>query len=258
LRDAFRRWKVLVPVACLVALVAVEKLDLTRTDSIAAVACTRELLRARPAAAGIISQYRQTILAEAKGRALPPELLATIIYAHQQELTSFRSFTDCAGSAMGSDLSLGLAQIRISTAIGNDGLEYRTVSAATFKKYRSMLLDPARNIRFQAREMRRLLNRDNRLPGITAEELIHYPAGMALLLSEYRMGRQAARIGAARLSVEAFGDLGHMQEDEVYIFDRDAADVRQIQEGVRKYLDFIYCEKGIFNASVCEARRAGG
>jgi hypothetical protein len=26
---------------------------------------------------------------------------------------------------------------------------------------------------------------------------------------------------------------------------------------VRKYLDYIYCEKGIFNASVCEERQAG-
>jgi hypothetical protein len=244
-------------VVCLSALVAVEKLDLTRTDSIAAVACAGELFRARPEAAGIINQYRQTILEQATRHALPPELMATIIFAHQRGLTSFRRFTDCAGSAMGSDLSLGLAQIRISTAIGNDGIQYASVSAATFKKYRSGLLDPVRNIQYQAREMRRLLDRDIRFPGISSEELIHYPFGMALLMSEYRMGRQSARIGTARLSASAFWDLGHMQEDGVYIFGRDAADVALIQDNVRKYLDYIYCEKGIFNASVCEVRQAG-
>lgn len=155
---------------------------------------------------------------------------------------------------MGRDLSLGLAQIRISTAVSNDGLEYGTISPANFRKYRSALLDPLRNIRYLAGEVRLLLHRHNRFPGISSDELIHNPFAMALVMSEYRMGRQAAGNRAARLVVNALGDLEDLQKNAVYIFGRDASDVIQIQAGVRKYLDYVYCEKGIFNSAACEAR----
>jgi hypothetical protein len=250
-----RQWKVILPVVCLGLFVAAEKAGLVRTDSMATVACAGELLRARPEPEAIISRYRQAIGAEAARRDLPPEILATIIHSHQQQLTSFRSFTDCAGSAMGSDLSLGLGQIRISTAAGNDAVRDRELPIATFRKYRSMLLDPVQNIRFLGTEVRLLLDRPNRSPGISDSGLIHDPAAMVLLLSEYRMGRQAADKGTARIGASAMWDLGYMEKSDVYVFGRDVADAALIRTEVRKHLDHLYCDKGIFNSDVCERRR---
>jgi hypothetical protein len=250
-----RRWKVLLPVVCAGLFFAAEKARLVGTDSLTAVACASELLRPRPEPEAIISRHRDAIAAEAARRDLPPEILATIIHSHQQQLTSFRRFTDCAGSAMGSDLSLGLGQIRISTAAGNDGVRDPELPTATFRKYRAMLLDPVQNIRFLGAEVRLLLDRPNRSPGISDSDLVHDPAAMVLLLSEYRMGRQPADKRSARLGASAMWDLGYMEKKDVYVFGRDAADAALIRSEVRKHLDYLYCEKGIFNASVCEERR---
>lgn len=250
-----RRWKILVPVVCLAAFIAAEKLAFLGTDSISAIACTKELIRARPEPAAVIQRFREPISTEARRHDLPPELLAAIIYSHQAGLTSFRAFTDCAGSAMGSDLSLGLGQIRISTAAGNDGILSAALSARRFRQYRTILLDPLQNIGHLAREVRLLLDRGNRFPGIAAGELVHNAHAMALVLSEYRMGRQGAGSNTARIGASGLWDLGHMERGDVYIFGRDAPEVQRIQEGVRRYLDHAYCEKGIFKPEVCAARR---
>jgi hypothetical protein len=250
-----RRWKILIPLVALIIFIGAEKSKLIRTDSVSAVACATELFRSRPEPLAIIRRYRATLAAQASRQDLPPEILATIIYTHQRGLTSFRRFTDCAGSAIGGDLSLGLGQIRISTAAGNDGKRFATFSIGGFRQYRSELLDPVQNIRHLGREVRLLLDRNNRFPGIAAQELIHHPSALALLMSEYRMGRQAADSSAARLGSSGLRDLGYLEKNDVYIFGRSAADVLLIQGKVSAYLDNVYCEKDIFIPWVCERRR---
>jgi hypothetical protein len=248
-----RHWLISAPAICLILFVLAEKLAYLKTDSLIAVVCTRELFSAKPDALAIISQYRNIIATEAQRYDLPAELLAAIIYSHQSALTPFRKFTDCAGSALGYDLSLGLAQIRISNAATNDRVPFASLSPGAFKNYRSILLDPVQNIKYQAKELRLLLERDSRFPGITSEQLIRAPFIMALLMSEYRMGRQEADSGTSRLSANAFGDLKLLQENSVFIFGRDSADNLQIQNNVREYLDYIHCESGMFNTAACDA-----
>lgn len=246
------RWLIAIPAIAVIAFVWAEKSNLLKSDTITAVACTKELLQGKPDEVDVINQYRDAIFARARQYDLPPELLAAIIYGHQRDLTPFRKFTDCAGSALGVDLSLGLAQIKVSNATTNDKLEFAAISPGTFKKYRAILLDPTQNIAYQAKELRRLLERDIRSPGITSDELVHDPFVMALLMSEYRMGRQEATSAASRLSGNAFFDLSYMLDESVYMFDRNMADTIQIQNSVREYLAYIYCDSGIFNMTACE------
>lgn len=236
---------------CLGVFFAAKKFNINKAEGIVAAACTKELLLAKPNELDVITAYKDAIVTEAQRYDLPSELLAAIIYSHQKTLTPFRKFTDCAGSALGKDLSLGLAQIKISNAVSNDRLKFAAISLDDFNYYRSVLLDPFRNIQYQAKEVRLLLERNSRFPGITAEELIHEPFIMALLMSEYRMGRQEAASSTSKLSANAFWDLRFLQENSVYIFDRDPADTVQIQNKIREYLDYIYCERGLFNSTVC-------
>jgi hypothetical protein len=245
------KWLVYISVGLLVVFLSAEKSNLLKSDSLTAVACTKELFLAKPDEIGVITQHRDAILAEAQKYDLPPELLASIIYGHQRDLTPFRKFTDCAGSALGGDLSLGLAQIRVSNAATNDKQEFASMAPADFKNYRSTLLDPLQNLEYQAKELRQLLEREIRFPGITAEELVHDPFIMTLLMSEYRMGRQGVPVSTSRLSGNALFDLRPLRDASIYIFDRDAAESTQIQNYVGEYLDYVNCEREMFNTTEC-------
>ena len=86
--------------------------------------------------------------------------------------------------------SLGPAQVRIGTAIQSDNKRLAAITPKEFKVYRASLPDPNLNIRCQAKELRSLLLRKDRSPGIKSVELINSPQIMALLL--YRMGLKSS------------------------------------------------------------------
>jgi len=231
------------------------KANLVKADTLTAIACTGRLFASTPDHLATISRYQEVIAMEALKNDLPPELLASIIYGHQRYQTKKRRFTDCFGSALGADLSLGLAQIRMSTAYENAGRNPESISPAEFKAFRTELMAPETNIMHQARELRLLLDRDNHYPGISAEELIHDPVIMALLMSEYRAGRSSTPGDASRLSANAFSDMLGFLENDIYVFDRPLTDITLIQSQVWEYLDYINCDSGMFNSSVCESWR---
>jgi hypothetical protein len=241
-----------IPALLLVILVVAEKTDALRSDTLVAAACTLDLLAPSPDIPALLREYRDVIARQAAEYDLPPEMLAAVIYGHQVALTPFRTFTDCAGSAIGRDLSLGLAQVRISTAFSADRVDPEVLANADFKQYRKSLLDPDANIGWQARVVRLLLDREIRYPAIPAGTLVHDPFAMALVMSEYRAGPQHTEAADSRLSGNAFFDLGFMLRDEVFIFGRPLPEQQQIQQEVRGYLNYIYCDSGIYNTSVCD------
>ena len=249
-------WKIILPIICIVLLLLADVLHLTRIDVVEACKCTKEIFLSKQGEINVVQQNRLAIMNEAKHFDLPPELLAAIIYNHQRELTSFRIFTDCFGSALGGDFSLGPAQVRISTAIHGDGRRLEAVSPKEFKIYRASLLDPDLNIRYQAKELRSLLERKDRSPGITSIELINSPQIMALLLSEYRMGRKNSLRNSTGFGAGSLGALRLlMDEESLYMFNRSFSDALQIREKIRDYLDYIFCSSGIFNTGACESWR---
>lgn len=235
-----------------VALLAIDTLELVRPSGLSAAACAATLFQSRPSAQEVAARHHDTIAAEAAVADLPPELLAAVIVDHQIALTRFRAFTDCFGSALGANLSLGLAQMRLSTAAQLDGKLIGDLTPGEFRQLRARMLDDVPNIRYAAKELRALLERRHRFPGMGAETLIHAPAAMALIITEYRMGRLASDAESSRLSAAAFHTLRLIDELTLTRFGRDADDVSSTRVEIRKYLDHVYCERGIFDDEVCE------
>jgi hypothetical protein len=246
---------VLLVALCLVAWLVIDLSRMVKPSAVSAAACTADLVAAWPDPAAIVDRYHDTITAEASRRDLPPELVAAVIINHQRYLSRFRRFTDCFGSALGANLSLGLAQLRLSTAAQLDGILFERVTASEFRELRARLLDPKLNIAYEAKELRALLERPGRYPGIGADELINDPFAMALVITEYRMGRLPTPSEQSRLSAEAFNGLRVIQDETLDLFARDPEEVRTIRRDIGNYLDYIYCESGIFNVSVCDKSR---
>jgi hypothetical protein len=247
------RFILAIPLTILAGLLGSDLLQTTRASPLSAVRCTPLLAREEPDAYGLVTRYRGEIAIEAARYDLPPELLAASIVNHQLYIPRLRRFTDCFGSALGADLSLGLAQVRLSTAAKLDGEPLEDLSASEYRNLRSRLLDPEQNIAYQARELRDLLEQENRFPGIDAGTLIHNPFAMALLITEYRMGRSGTPSESSRLTASAFGALRRIHDGRVNVFDRSQADMAAVQTEIRAYLQYINCESGIFNASACES-----
>lgn len=237
------------------AVVVTDLMQFMRPSALAAVACTGELVRRRPDARSLIVRYHDTISSQAARYDLPPELVAAVIVNHQAYLSTFRRFTDCFGSALGANLSVGLAQLRLSTVALTDGTPLTDLSASEFRALRKRLLQPEQNIAYEARELRALLERRNRYPGMGAEALIRDPFVMALLITEYRMGRMSTASDKSRLSANAFNALQLIADDTLDRFERDANDRQRIRSAIRNYLHTVYCESGIFNASMCREWR---
>jgi len=245
----------------LLALLAVDLAGLTRASGVSAAGCVAVVVRPAADAREIVERYRDAIVEQARMFDLPPELLAAVIANHQFPMRASRRLTDCVGSALGADLSLGLAQVRLSTAAGIDGASLEDLSAAQYRTLRMRLLSPESNIAYEARTLRSLLEQNNRYPGMTAGRLIANPFVMALLVTEYRMGPLGTPSDKSRLSASAFGALSWIQNVTLDLFGRPPDQVRDIRSGIREYLRYINCESGIFNASACDAwkrRDAGG
>ena len=198
----------------MILLLLADDLNMTRVGVVAACMRTKEIFQSKTDGITVIQQNRHAIMNEAGNFDLPPELLAAILYDHQRDLTSFRKFTDCVGSALGGDFSLGPAQVRISTAIQSDGRRVSAITPREFKVYRAALLDPSLNIRCQAKELRSLIERKDRSPGITSAELMNRPPIMALLLSEYRTGRKGSPVNSTGFGAGSFGALRLFMNEE--------------------------------------------
>lgn len=236
---------------CLLVAVTADLSQLTRASMISTVACTPTLFQAQPDADTLLSRYHNEIAEQSAHNDLPPELVAAVVINHQVEMSSFRRYTDCAGSALGANLSIGLAQLRIGTAARLDGKEVYELTHREYRALRARLLSPEQNIAYEARELRSLLEREHRYPGMSAEQLIHDPFAMALLITEYRTGRMKTEKEDSGLNAAAFAALQWIADGSVDQFGRDPGTARQIQSKLRVYLQHIYCESGIFNAGVC-------
>jgi hypothetical protein len=178
----------------LIAALSADMARLVRPSGLSAAACTPILFRKAMDEPQFIETARSAIIRESESNDLPSLLVAAIAVDHRRQLTPHRAFTDCFGSALGADLSLGPAQIRMSTAAQLDGKSLSTMSATAHRELRAMLLETNANISYETRELRALLERQHRSPGISASALLNSPATMALLITEYRSGRMPTSV----------------------------------------------------------------
>lgn len=235
-----------------VVVVTADLLQIVRPSGIAAASCVPGLFAGAPSSGDLLAAHESEIEEQAIINGLPPELLAAVIINHQGGMSAWRRFTDCFGSALGANLSLGLAQVRLSTAALVDGETLASLSPRRFRRLRKDLLTDERNIAYQAREMRALLEREHRFPGLGPDELIREPFVMALLITEYRTGRSAAASIDSRLDANAFSALRILRRDMLQRFRRKPDEVAAIRKAIGEYLTYIYCDSGIFNSGVCE------
>jgi hypothetical protein len=194
-----------------------------------------------------VEAARSTIISESKANDLPSLLVAAIAIDHRRQLTRYRAFTDCLGSALGADLSLGPAQIRMSTAAQLDGQSFATMSATAHRKLRAKLLETNTNISYESREMRSLLEARHRSPGISAPALLSNPATMALLITEYRSGRMSTAEENSPVGENALRTLRLLQDDVLAPFRDPAFDVTRSQAEIEAYFVAIRCKSGKSN-----------
>ncbi len=250
-RPGFRKPVLLLLGVILLALVAADLMRWVKPSGLSALACTTTLFRRNPDTDQLLALHRDAIIQESARHDLPSVLLAAVIVDHQNQQSLSGNLTDCLGSAVGVNLSLGLAQIRLGTAAQNDGRLLTDLSASEYRQLRSRLLNPDSNITYAARELRALRERPIRYPGMGATELLHNPEAMALLISEYRKGRMPTAAARSGLNINAFSTLGLMQDGTLAQFDRPEEDPALARALIREYLTRIYCQSGMFNERAC-------
>jgi len=250
-RPGFRRPALLLLGALLLALVVADLMQWVKPSGLSALACTTTLFRRNPDTSHLLDLHHDTIIQQSALHELPSALVAAVIIDHQNEQSLSGNLSDCLGSAVGVNLSLGLAQMRLSTAAQNDGKLLSDLSASQYRQLRSRLLNPESNIAYAARELRALKERAIRFPGMQASELLHNPEAMALLISEYRKGRMPTAAARSRLSINAFSTLSLMQDGTLAQFDEPEENPDLARSRIRAYLSRIYCQSDMFNDSAC-------
>lgn len=246
-----RRIAGLITVSLLAAVAVADPLHMTRPSPVAAASCSALLVSPRESWSAFLVRHQQDIRSASSNHDLPVTLVAAVVADHLKQQTRFRDFTDCAGSALGANLSLGPGQLRLSTAAALDGKSIAKLSNSGYRELRARLLKPEQNIHLTARELRSLLERPHRYPGITSAELLQEPQAIALAVSEYRMGRSKAPRESAKLGINAFGTLSLMQSDQLdFLAHRASRDLERAN--ITEYLRYIHCDSGIFNQRACK------
>ncbi len=110
-----------------------------------------------------ISKYQNVIRQEAAKYDLPPSFVASVIYEHNAHRSYYQDLGDEHKVSKGGNPSLGPGQIRINTAMYNDGLlkdlkpsRLNSVDEKTRKFYVDKLNDPEGNIAAVANDLARL------------------------------------------------------------------------------------------------------
>lgn len=231
----------------LIAALTVDLAQLVKPSGLSAASCVPILFRKAMGEPQFIETARSAINRESASNDLPSLLVAAIAVDHRRQLTRYRAFTDCFGSAFGADLSLGPAQMRMSTAAELDGQSFSAMSATAHRGLRARLLDTNTNISYETRELRALLERKNRSPGISASELLNDPATMALLITEYRSGRMPTAEEKSPVGANALRTLRILHDDALAPFRGRDFDSARIQAEIEAYFSAIRCKSGKSN-----------
>lgn len=231
----------------LIAALFVDAAALVKPSALSAATCTPILFRKVMGEPQFLETARNAIIRESERTDLPGLLVAAVAVDHRRELTRYRTFTDCFGSALGADLSLGPAQIRMSTAAERDGQSFSTMSAAAHRRLRAQLLEANTNISYETRELRALLERNHRSPGISASALLNNPAAMALLVTEYRSGRMPTTEENSPVGENALRTLRLLSDDVLAPFRDPDFDTARTRAQIEAYFAEIRCKRGKSN-----------
>ena len=157
-----------------------------------------------------IAAKKSHIMRAASVENLPPELIASVIYDQQRDQSLLSNLVDRYFSYL-RDQSLGEGQVKPSMAALTDGK--RSLSFSDTLHYRAKLLQSSTNIEYVAKTLRFFLDRENRFPGITAEELLRNPHAMAVIASEYRKGFTRSHKDQAKPNYYGYRVIAGLTED---------------------------------------------
>jgi hypothetical protein len=254
-----RRRRQRMGIALGIALIAALSVDLARLlkpSGLSAVACTPIPFRKVVGEPQFIDATSSALIRESERSDLPSLLVAAIAVDHRRQLTRYRTFTDCFGSALGADLSLGPAQIRMSTAAQLNGQSLSTMSAAAHRRLRAQLLESNANIAYETRELRALLERPHRSPGISASALLNSPATMAILITEYRSGRMSTTDENSPVGANALRTLRLLSDDALAPFRGPDFDPARNRREIEAYFAAIRCKSGKSNRACARDSRS--
>jgi hypothetical protein len=110
-----------------------------------------------------------------------------------------------------------------------------------------MLLETSTNISYETRELRALLERQHRFPGISASAILDSPAIMALLVTEYRSGRMPTTEENSPVGANALRTLRLLQDEVLASFRAPDFDTPRIQAEIEAYFSAIRCKRGKSN-----------
>jgi len=196
---------------------------------------------------------------------LPPEFLASVLYREKSKENSSNRLSDCVTSIWGYDASLGDGQIKISAAAKSDGKNYNELKEKERLEYRGILLKTSGNIEYVARNLRFLVDRPNRKPGIQAEELIKDPHLMAVIATEYNSGPKNSTLEEANPNIAGYDVIAGLLQNFQF-FEMFGNGLRhylsrrhQIISEIRSYLNHNrnLITKSIINADREQEKRLG-
>lgn len=231
----------------LIAALSIDMARLVKPSGLSAAMCTPLLFRKAVEEPQFIQMVQSAVMRESARNNMPAVLVAAIALDHWRQLTPYRTFTDCFGSALGADLSLGPAQIRMSTAAELDGQSFSTMSASAYRSLRAQLLDANANIAYETRELRALLDRPHRTPGISAAALLNSPALLALVVTEYRSGRMSTTEENSPVGANALRTLLLLGDNALSPFRSPDFDSAYSQAEIEAYFAAIRCKSGKSN-----------
>jgi len=240
----------------LIAALSVDVSRLVRPSGLSALSCTPILFRKPMSEPQFIGAAQSAIVRESERNDLPSLLVAAITVDHRRQLTRYRTFTDCFGSALGADLSLGPAQVRMSTAARLDGQSFSTMSATAYRRLRALLLETNANISYETSELRALLERQHRSPGMSVAALLNSPATMALLITEYRSGRMPTTEENSPVGANALRTLRLLRDDALAPFRGPDFDTARIQAEIEAYFSAVRCKSGKSNRACARDSRS--
>ena len=151
-----------------------------------------------------IRANRSYIEESSKRYDLPSIFVASVLYI---EKTRNRNVVDNIALKIGRDPTIGDMQIRASIAAMLDGKDYKRLSDEEQQQYQRSLRETSTNIDYGAKYLRFLLNRDNRVPSISANELLRNPKAMAIAATEYNIGPRGTSMENAEPSIYGFDVL---------------------------------------------------
>lgn len=187
-----------------------------------------------------IKENGGNLIKSATNYQLPPELVAAVIYNEKNEKDTLSRIIDNLLSRTLLDPSIGDGQIKISSAATADGKDYYKLSPRERWEYRQKLLETPSNIDYVAKYLRFLLNRQNRFPKISPEELLNNPRAMAIAATEYNRGPTSSHNEEAIPNAYGFQVVSLLTSPVI-----PAILERELPEGGKRIKQYIEENKGL-------------